>query len=161
MTRISPAPELSSDVVVLGGGLSGSATALELARLGATVTVLERAHQTVTRIGEVLRPEARVWLDRLGLWNRFADDRHLAVWGHSSAWGSPIIRRFPFLLSPYGMGWHIDRSRFDAMLVLAAEEAGAVILRGTRVVAVDPPTGGDAWRLAIAGELGRLRLRAQ
>src|SRR5262249_60355064 len=62
---------LDSDVVIVGGGISGSALALALARRGASVTVLERQEDYADRVrGEYMHPwgvaEAQQ-LDLLGI----------------------------------------------------------------------------------------------
>lgn len=48
-----------------------------------------------------------------------------------------------FIRSPYGPGWHLDRSRFDAMLREGAREAGADVL-ASRVLKV--VREGERWR---------------
>jgi flavin-dependent dehydrogenase len=82
------------------------------------------------RIGETIPPDTRVPLQRLGLWERVLDDGHEPCLGSCSAWGSDIVGYNDFLLNPYGNGWHLDRRRFDALLLAAAETGGAAILRG-------------------------------
>ena len=58
--RLTQTPnERPVDVVVLGGGPAGTATAIALARFGRRVTILERSHYESTRIGETLPPEIK------------------------------------------------------------------------------------------------------
>ncbi|HEV8586231.1 MAG TPA: NAD(P)/FAD-dependent oxidoreductase [Methylomirabilota bacterium] len=57
----------AADVVVVGAGPAGAATAILLAEHGLAVTVLERGRRTRPKIcGEYLSPEAGRLLDRLG-----------------------------------------------------------------------------------------------
>ena len=54
--------------------------------------------------------------------------------GTVAVWGSETPYENDFIFNPYGNGWHIDRSRFDAMLARAAEEAGATVSLSARVI---------------------------
>jgi len=118
------------DVIVLGGGPAGAATALALARAGRAVTVLERSRYDSPRVGEVLPPEVWRPLTELGLWEHFLADGHMESPGIAAAWGSWEPYNNDFIVNPYGPGWHVDRRRFDTMLATAAEAEGAAVLRG-------------------------------
>jgi flavin-dependent dehydrogenase len=50
-------------------------------------------------------------------------------------------------VSPYGSGWHIDRRRFERMLLAAAEARGVVTFRGRQLEAVSGD--GHGWTLRI------------
>ena len=119
--------------MILGGGPAGAATALALLRSGRTVAVLERTHYESTRIGETLPPESRRLLQALDVVARFERDHHVPSPGIISLWGSPIPVENAFIFNPFGLGWHVDRSRFDRMLVSAAEERGANVHLDVRV----------------------------
>src|ERR1700678_4774249 len=75
------------DLVVIGGGPAGSATAIALAQLGWSVTILERSHYESTRLGETLPPEIKRPLVALGAWERFLADGPMASPGITAAWG--------------------------------------------------------------------------
>src|SRR4051812_33350437 len=109
---------MSGQIVVVGAGVAGCATALALRHLGRTVTVLERSGRgaTTTRVGEHLSPDARPSLARLGLWERFLAAGHLPCSGIRSSWGGADLRDRAYLFDAYGLGWNLDRRRFDAML---------------------------------------------
>jgi flavin-dependent dehydrogenase len=126
------------DVVVLGGGPAGTATAIALRGRGLTVVVLETSHYDRASIGETLPPGARAILARLGVWDRFVDAGHASSPGIVSIWGEETPFENPFILSPYGDGWHLDRQRFDAMLADSAAEAGARICCGARMSSCVP-----------------------
>jgi len=56
------------DVVIIGGGPAGAATALELARHGVDVVLLDRARFPREKLcGDFLHPLGVAALDRLGL----------------------------------------------------------------------------------------------
>lgn len=141
------------DVVILGGGPAGSATAIALAHRGITVALIEKTRYNQTRIGETLLPAARVPLVKLGIWEKFLCDKHMPSPASISAWGESEITENHFIFNPYGNGWHIDRARFDAMLACAAEDARARVWRGTRANVRGFEQ--DAWRIALddAGEI--------
>jgi flavin-dependent dehydrogenase len=119
------------DIVVLGGGPAGAATALELARRGRDVTLLEATPFDGLRLGETLPPEANPLLRRLGVWDAFLTTQPLPSPGTVSAWGSARPAETDFIANPHGNGWHVNRNRFDRMLCDAAASAGADVRLGT------------------------------
>jgi flavin-dependent dehydrogenase len=153
------------DAVIVGGGPAGAATALALARRGRSVALADRAGCERPKVGEMLPPMIRGPLTALGLWEQFLSHHHLAVPGVVSVWGGgkPVARDFIF--DPAGTGWHVDRCRFDAMLIGAAEAAGALVLRGTSIAACaakkdakKPHTHGGDWQ--VSTDCGAAKLKA-
>jgi flavin-dependent dehydrogenase len=92
------------DVVVIGGGPAGSAAALVLARKGLRVSLVD-PRLTAFRPDENVASGVKAILRELGLLEPFLADGH----------------------SPNGDGFHVERSRFDAMLRDAAAAAGVVV----------------------------------
>jgi len=137
----------SFSVIILGGGPAGTATALALLNYGYSVLILERSQYEDWRVGETLPPHAQTLLSSLGVWDRFLQNGHLPSAAIHAAWGSAHLYETHFIFNPYGPGWHLDRKRFDAMLALAAEDAGATLLRDTRVTRVSYNTQG--WQMLI------------
>jgi len=146
-------PRPAEIVVVIGGGTAGAATALALQRLGVQTTIVERAARPGWKVGEGLPPAANPFLRRLGIWERFQADRHLPSYGNASAWGSADLVDYSFIFDPHGAGWHLDRPRFDAMLLQAAQEQGAHLLRG-KATAHRPSTPDDAPWLQVVLDTG-------
>jgi 2-polyprenyl-6-methoxyphenol hydroxylase-like FAD-dependent oxidoreductase len=60
------------DVVIVGGGPAGCATALTLADAGISVALVDRPRQHDQRACETVPPGIRRPLERLGIWPRFA-----------------------------------------------------------------------------------------
>lgn len=142
-------------VAVIGGGPAGAAAALTLARAGVSVVIFEKEISTGWKIGEGLPPAARPILQQLGVWERFVADGHLASYGNCSVWGSSELVDHSFVFNPHGTGWHLDRRRFDRMLLDAAIEAGAQVFSDIAVTDVQRMNSG--WRL----ELGRNQFTAE
>jgi flavin-dependent dehydrogenase len=139
---------MNVDAAVLGGGPAGTAVAIDLARRGYSVVVIERSDYDGARIGETLPPSVQPLLVSLGVWDRFLEEKHSASFGIRSAWGRDKPTENDFIFNPYGVGWHIDRLRFDAMLAQCADEAGATVYRNARLVSlnkIDP----EKWKVEI------------
>ena len=142
------------DVVVLGGGPAGSATALALKRLdpGLRIAMVERTDYSTIRIGETLAPRARALLAELGVWDAFVARSPMKSYGTRAAWGSPEVYENEFIFSPYGNGWHLDRREFDAFLSAEARRAGVeVVLRATAAGQIRRE---QRWTLTIQAEGG-------
>jgi flavin-dependent dehydrogenase len=138
------------DVAIAGGGPAASSAALLLARAGARTIVIERGDDRGDKPGESLAPSAKPVLERLGVWDDLARDGHLPCHGNRSVWGSDRIDELPFVFSPYGHGWHLDRRRFERRLHEHASSAGATRVTGTTVTAVHRE--GKVWRLSCGIE---------
>jgi flavin-dependent dehydrogenase len=145
---------------VLGTGPAGAATALALRHSGRSVVLIGRSDQITTRIGETLPPAVAPLLSRLGLWERFIADEHLASPGVSSAWGRPTLFENNFIFNPYGAGWHVDRIRFDAMLVREAARTGAIVHLGAQIRSC-VNTASNGWKCEVdcGGKLHKIQSR--
>lgn len=143
------------DVIVVGGGPAGSASATALARAGRRVLLAERRGGGAEfKVGESLPPQGRALLRELGVERRFDGDAHAPSYANQSAWGTAALRSTDFVMGRHGHGWHLDRAKFDAMLRDAAREAGAAILEDAH--ACEFARGGDGlWRVRVPsrGEL--------
>jgi flavin-dependent dehydrogenase len=120
----------SVEVVVVGAGPAGSATARRLAQAGLGVVLVERSQFEASRVGESLAPAVQPLLRELGVWQEFLALRPLPSWGTRSLWGGAEAQSHSHLFSPYGCGWHVDRRAFDRMLASSAAAAGALLLDG-------------------------------
>jgi flavin-dependent dehydrogenase len=134
--------------LVVGGGPAGAAAAVQLARAGHATMIVERTCGNGWRAGETLPPVAAEVLRALGVWERFLADGHRPSRRTATAWGEGRLHLEHHLFNPHGSGWHVDRERFDGMLVAAAEEAGAQRRRGARVTSVE--RWGHRWRVVLS-----------
>lgn len=142
---------LAVDVLVVGAGPAGLATALALRRQGAlSVAVVDRAASEHVRVGETLAPGARVLLETLGLWADFQAQEHLPAYGTAAAWGQAELAERDFLMTPFGCGWNLDRQRFDGLLASQLRAAGGQLLYNTRLTSLQ--RDGDGWNVSLRSE---------
>ncbi|HEY2876522.1 MAG TPA: FAD-dependent oxidoreductase [Reyranella sp.] len=143
---------------MLGGGIAGCAAALALGQRGIDdVLIVEAGTYDCFHIGETIPPDTRLLLERLRLWDGFADQGHEPCLGSRSAWGADDVGYNDFLLNPHGVGWHLDRRKFGAFLAERAGQSGAEVRSGTRFVAAE--RGADdtlAVLLQMGEELERI-----
>jgi flavin-dependent dehydrogenase len=92
-------------------------------------------------------------LDHLGVASGFDGDGHLPAYGTAAAWGGPALATRDFLMTPFGIGWHLDRQRFDGRLAQAAEHAGAGLWRQSRMRRITEEADGFTAVVETAGEL--------
>jgi flavin-dependent dehydrogenase len=153
-TAEEPRPARVHDIAVLGGGPAGSATALELARRGRDVVLLERTRFDGPRFGETLPPEINPLLRRLGAWDAFLACGPLESPGTISAWGSPVPDETDFVANRHGNGWHVDRNAFDAALCELAAREGVRVLVGTAVSSCRRDAADGTWTVSAANAAG-------
>ena len=132
----SRANSLSADVAVIGGGPSGSATAIYLARAGLKVILFEREQFPRFRIGESLLPLNLPILEELGLAGEM-DRRFIRKYAANFAdrWGRRQAR-YPFgqgVNRRYQYAYEVERAEFDQMLLDHAASQGADVRTGWAV----------------------------
>jgi len=131
------------EVVVIGGGLAGSAAAIRLAQNGRTVLLLEKqpvAHDKVC--GEFISSQAQRYLRELGLDLTALHPEHIAnirlMRGHTIA-----STQLPY------PGISLSRRVLDEAVLVRAQDQGAQVRRGAAVTAIiKEPT---CWRIEVAG----------
>lgn len=146
-------------MAILGAGPSGAAAAIALGRMGFSVVLLERDRLESIPVGETLPGEIIRPLTRLGVWTSFLAASHKPSPGTVSIWGDTHPHERDFLFSPYGASWHLDRTRFDAMLVHAANADGSAVYRYVRIE-IAPRVLGQPWSIRTEVHGQALSLRA-
>ena len=126
------------DVVILGGGPAGCATALSLRSHcpSLKLVLLEASAYAQPRVGEVLPAIARPLLTHLGVWESFTAESFRSVHSQAAAWGQPALIENHFIYSARGAGWHLDRTRFDQLLAEQVAQRGVEVRFRTRVVSM-------------------------
>jgi flavin-dependent dehydrogenase len=90
-------------------------------------------------VGETLAGVGRVPLERLGLWQAFLRQDPEPAYLIRTAWERAEPSDKDSLFDPMGPSYHIDRVRFDAALIDAARDAGAVFTTGRVAAAAYVP----------------------
>jgi flavin-dependent dehydrogenase len=121
--------QIVADVSVIGDGPAGSAVALKLSKLGISVALLGLPSSAKKLFGETLPPDIKTSLIHLGVWEDFLTDDHLPSAGNISAWGDAKLNENIFIFHPNAYGWHIDRLKFNSMLLNAAKKEGVSYLK--------------------------------
>jgi flavin-dependent dehydrogenase len=142
---------VTTEALVIGGGPSGAAIAILLARAGRAVTLLERETGPHDKVcGEFISHEAAAYLSRLGI--------DLDVLGAAPIRGARLADRhgdmriaLPFF------AFSLSRRRLDEALLGLAVDAGAHLRRGMRARALTPQAQG--WS-ADLGDAQTIQARA-
>jgi flavin-dependent dehydrogenase len=154
------ADPLSYDVVVIGGALSGAATATLLLRRnpGLRLLIVEKSAQLTRRVGEATVEISAYFMGRvLGL-TQYLNESHLVKQGlrfwfknddvKSIAEASELGGRYNVRLPSY----QLDRATFDEEVLRRACAAGATLLRPASIVSVELSPGSEQTLTLKHGE---------
>jgi menaquinone-9 beta-reductase len=139
---VSAEHSIDTDVLVVGAGPGGSATAYFLARHGVDVTIVDKATFPREKVcGDGLTPRAVAALRGMGIDTEdpgFERVIGLRVYTRHTTIELP----WPELTSFPGVGLVMPRDRFDHLLVQRAVKAGARLMEGTDALG---PVVVDGW----------------
>lgn len=132
----------ATETLILGGGLAGAAAAIQLARNGCAVTLVERELTPKHKVcGEFLSTEALHLLSFLGIDPAAHSAEPIQTVRLAS--GSRLFQaRLPFPAQS------LTRRCLDGLLLDAAEQAGATVLRGVAVEALTQR--GSKWQATLS-----------
>ncbi len=136
---------MTHDVAVIGGGLSGLATAIQMTDLGKSVILFEKKQYPFHRVcGEYISMESWGFLNRLGL---NLDDENLPVISKLNI-SSPSGKLLSHHLDLGGFG--ISRYKLDNMLAQLAKMKGVEMQTGTSVSGVEYIE--DLWEVSVGSQ---------
>ena len=136
---------MTTDVVVIGGGPAGSASAIRLAGIGMRVTLYEKARFPRPKLcGGFLSPDALPELQALGVWDAVKSGggsfvRRAVI---QSRQGTAAETRLPAL------AYSLSREELDALLLDRARAAGVAVYEGVDGFARREPAG---WTVVASG----------
>jgi len=148
--------EFVYEVGIIGGGPAGASLACYLAKAGISVAVFESEVFPRQHVGESLVPAVIPVMHEIGIIDKIEEAGFPRKYG--AAWTSIETRPASdeFDISSHTLefaqiayderaqpgvdrvyAWHVDRGRFDEILLDHARELGAAVFEGTRVNRVD------------------------
>jgi flavin-dependent dehydrogenase len=127
-------------VIVIGGGPSGSTVSTILAQLGVRVVLFERERFPRFHIGESLIPETYWTLKRLNMLPKLKRSHFVRKESVQFVNENGRLSE-PFYFTDYKPGeqsqtWQVRRSEFDQMMLDNAREHGVEVHEGVRVLEV-------------------------
>lgn len=159
-TETSPESTETYDVVVIGGALSGAATATLLLRKnpGLRVLILEKSEKLTRRVGEATVEVSAYFLGHVLGMTQYLNDSHIAKQGlrfwfsndsvktleDSAEVGPRYLARLP--------SYQLDRATFDEEVLRRVGEMGATICRPAIVSQVTLSPGGEQTMQVKHGE---------
>jgi 2-polyprenyl-6-methoxyphenol hydroxylase-like FAD-dependent oxidoreductase len=145
------------DVLVIGAGAAGSATAILLARAGWRVAMAEQhAYPRRKVCGECIAAGNLPLLDEIGIGAAFRASAGppLARVGWMDGAGT-IIADMPACQGPYPFGRVLGRDRLDSLLLQRATSEGVTVLQPARVRSVRGAPGAFECALLLAARENR------
>ena len=124
------------DVVIIGAGPAGSATAITLASLSQRVLLVDEQVVAKHKFGESLPPVSVDIVSHFLSELNSSDNKTIGVYktaGNISMWSSEHLDHADFFFTANGFGLCIDRFAFDEALRLRALESGASLQMGFRL----------------------------
>lgn len=153
------------DVVIVGSGPAGAATAVTLAKYGQRVLLVEKRGSPSFKLGESLSP-ASIGLVRHFLGNPESPEQQLPglfrTAGNISQWGTEQAEIADFFFASTGHGLCVDRLAFDEALRTKAVAAGATLLKDVCFQSCTRIEGGNFnWQLTLTSRNGTRHDRAR
>lgn len=126
---------IKADVVIIGGGPAGTASAIKCAKSGLKVVIIEDAKFPRNRPGESLHPGIEPLLDQLGVGDRIRSMEFLRYEGNWVRWGEDL-HYVAFGSDQKGpwCGFQVWRADFDTILLDEATTLGVHIINPCRAL---------------------------
>ena len=141
-------------VIIVGAGPTGVLLAIELARRGVEVRVLDKQHER-SRETRAIGIHARTLevFRQLGIVDEFLALGHrVAGFSVHTSGRRPVHARFGVIDSPYRFLLTLSQAETQRILDRKLKQLGVAIERGVEVVAVERDAGGAALAMQTTGE---------
>jgi FADH2 O2-dependent halogenase len=149
--------KLDTEVVIVGGGPAGSVLGLYLDRAGIDHIIIDKAHHPRPHVGESLVCSTTPILKEIDFLPVMERERFIMKRGVCwSSWFDEMVQLDFCDLGELGYAYHVDRAKFDDLLLQHAREHGSRVLTGVQVERVDFNRQGAAT--GITAKLGESRL---
>lgn len=152
---------MKTNVVIIGGGPGGAASAMYLARQGINSVIVEKETFPRYHIGESMTGEAGGVLRELGLGEKMLEFKHpikhgVKVYGNEAKnqWFLPVMMRDDNWNLKDQFTWQVRRSDFDKMMLAEAVARGTTLMQGQAtkpLLREDGSLGGVQVRMADGG----------
>ncbi len=128
-----------TDVIIIGGGPSGSILGSYLSKAGISNIIFEKAHHPRPHVGESLVPSTTRIFKEIGFLETMEKEGFVRKYG--AAW-HPYNRRgefdiefreFPQKGVDQDYTYHVDRAKFDLLLLKHAQGLGSKVYQGVHV----------------------------
>lgn len=141
------------DVVVIGGGPAGSLAGTFLSQQGYEVVLLEKLKHPRDHVGESLTPHFWKYCDIAKVTEKIQAEGFLPKTGGTVVWNGSIAQ---IAFKDFGYsrpGMHVERDRFDHILLEHAREQGVQVFEEVAVLAAKlNPDGPGSVTYRAAGE---------
>jgi len=148
----------SWDVLIVGAGPAGTASAITLAAKGWRVLLIEKQTTGLTKFGESLPPAAVGLVEKiLGPLSQIDMAAHgiAKTAGNVSCWQSAEPEVNDFFYTPDGFGLCIDRAIFDDVLLSRAKSSGARLQSSAQFIQCHHCDVAGNWSVEIQNAKGR------
>lgn len=139
------------DVIIIGGGPAGSALGCYLSKAGINNVIFESANHPRPHVGESLVTSTTRVFDEIDFLETMETERFVKKYG--AAWHAPNGREFPQPGIKQDYTYHVNRSKFDLLLLKHAEKLGSEVYQGAHVSRVLFDNGQACGvRVKVAGQ---------
>src|SRR6266850_1435550 len=145
-----------TQVIIIGGGPAGSTLGVYLARAKIDHIILDQAVHPRPHVGESLVCSTTRIFQEIDFLSAMEQEKfvhkHGAVWTH---WTDPRehvirFREIPELGLTQDYTYHVDRSRFDQLLLKHAARQGSRVIEGARVEKIEFGADGSATGVRVS-----------
>jgi len=144
------------DIIIIGGGITGSTTAIMLQKLGYKTLILEKTNLKIFKPGESLSPQCKGYFSSLDLC--FDENEVIEYYGINSVWDTNETAISNFIYNPYGNGLAIDRTNLETKLINKSINLGCEVKLSHSIE--ECYYQNDIWYLNTGSKTGKQAFKA-